>query len=73
MNQTECVEASSTLSTLALSQREVRTIAAALQLGLVRYGFLLQAANANEAELLSHDEVRELRDRVRARLAEIGG
>jgi hypothetical protein len=50
---------------LTLNEKELRTIAAALQLALVRYGFLLQAANAGQDELLSHDQVRELRDRVR--------
>ena len=50
---------------LTFNEKELRTIAAALQLALVRYGFLLQAVNAGEDELLSHEEVRELRDRVR--------
>ena len=54
---------------LAFTEKELRTVAAALQLGLVRYGFLLQAVHAEEDELLSHDEVRELRDRIRSELA----
>ena len=50
---------------LVFTEKELTTIAAALQLALVRYGFLLQAVNAREDELLSQDEVRELRDRLR--------
>jgi hypothetical protein len=53
---------------LILTERELATVAAALQLGLVRYGLLLQSVHADEDELLSQDQLRDLRERLRRQI-----